>query len=81
MKKAIRTWTDQVQVGIFENCNMVVKLFADKATARIPYVKWTGNSGNLDYRTVVLSADDEAKIRQLADNDYTSAIMRIAWEY
>jgi len=85
--KKVREWSDQVSVGIWDNCAFTVTLYADKAVARIPYVRWRDNSGNLAYRKVILSAKDEARLRQITkdeigdDKDYTDAVIWIAWNY
>ncbi len=40
-----KTLTKNVQVGIFENCEYVARIYADKIVVITPHVKWVGNTG------------------------------------
>ena len=42
MKKTI---TKNAQVGIYENCAYVARIYADKIVVITPHVKWVGNTG------------------------------------
>ena len=39
------TITKDVQVGIYENCEYVARIYKDKIIVVSPYVKWVGNTG------------------------------------
>lgn len=39
------TTTRSVSVGIYDNCNYVARVYADKIIVVSPYIKWVGNSG------------------------------------
>ncbi|MEO8101925.1 MAG: hypothetical protein ABI790_05330 [Betaproteobacteria bacterium] len=45
MSKPLHTITRDVQVGIYENCEYIARVYADKIIVLSPYVKWVGNSG------------------------------------
>ncbi|NTU67980.1 MAG: hypothetical protein HGB02_03765 [Chlorobiaceae bacterium] len=39
------TITKDVKVGIYDNCEYVARVYADKITVKSPYIKWVGNTG------------------------------------
>jgi len=39
------TITLDTQVGIYDNCEYVARIYKDKIIVVSPYVKWTGNTG------------------------------------
>ena len=43
--KATYTITRDITVGIYENCEYIARVYADKIIVVSPYVKWVGNSG------------------------------------
>jgi hypothetical protein len=46
--------TKDVQVGIYENCEYVARVYADKIILVSPYVKWVGNTGGYAESKVAL---------------------------
>lgn len=36
-----------VQVGIYDNCEYIAQIYADKIIVKTPYVRWSGNTGAL----------------------------------
>jgi len=45
MANPIHTITKDVQVGIYDNCEYIARIYKDKIILVTPYVKWVGNSG------------------------------------
>ena len=45
MSKPIQTITKDCQVGIYDNCEYIARVYADKIIVVSPYVKWIGNTG------------------------------------
>jgi hypothetical protein len=45
--KPLYTLSKDVQVGIWDNCEMTARIYPDKIIVIEPYVRWIGNSGNL----------------------------------
>lgn len=41
----MQTIYKSVQVGIYDNCTYVARIYADKIIVTTPYVKWLGNTG------------------------------------
>lgn len=76
--KLITEWSDSIQVGIWENCATSIRLYADRAIYKAPYVKWRNNSGSLDVETRRITGDDLKALLQIAKEededgeDYTS---------
>ena len=85
-RKLVAEWSDRMAVGIWDNTYWSVRLYADRAIARLPYVKWINNSGSLEYRTERLTGkalDTLLAIaeQQVADDaDYTERVKRIVWD-
>ena len=52
--KATYTITKSVQVGIYENCEYIARVYADKIIVVSPYVKWVGNTGGYAERKVAI---------------------------
>lgn len=46
MANPINTITKDVKVGIYDNCEYVARVYADKIIVVTPYVKWVGNTGS-----------------------------------
>jgi hypothetical protein len=60
------TLTKEVQVGIYENCEYVARVYADKIILVTPYVQWIGNSGGYAERKEAIR-NQEVVSRVLAD--------------
>ncbi len=48
----MKTITRDTQVGIYDNCQQVARVYADRTVATLPYVKWVGNSGGYAERKI-----------------------------
>lgn len=60
------TLTKDVKVGIYDNCEYVARVYADKIILVSPYVKWVGNTGG--YAESKVAIRDQAIVsRVLAD--------------
>jgi hypothetical protein len=47
MEKLIKEWTDDHQVGIWENCRWSIRVYEDRTIYKDYTVKWCNNSGSL----------------------------------
>lgn len=45
MTKLLNTITRDTQVGIYDNCQDIVRVYEDRTIARLAGVKWIGNTG------------------------------------
>lgn len=63
MSKPKFTMTKDVQVGIYENCAIIARVYADKIIVTLPYVKWIGNTGG--YMERKESIRDEKTIKSV----------------
>jgi len=45
MTKLITTIERDCQVGIYDNCTAVARIYEDRTVATIPTVRWVGNTG------------------------------------
>lgn len=87
MSKKIKTWSDDVKVGIWDD-QWDLTLYDDKAILHMPYVKWVNNSGSLASHTTRFSVDDSmygkfakiAKQEEEDGEDYTDAIQELIWD-
>lgn len=83
-RKIIATWTDSVKVGIYDS-EWTVKLYADRAVLRAPYVKWVGNSGGYAEATHRITGRQLTSLLAIAkeqvedDEDYTERVKEIVW--
>lgn len=68
----MKTITRNLQVGIYDNCQQIARIYADRTVATIPYVKWVGNTGGYAERKIRIAgaAHDEisAAIEDSADD-------------
>jgi hypothetical protein len=73
------TITKDVKVGIYENCEYVARVYADKITVKSPYVKWTGNTGGYAEKKEVIRNQEvvDAVLADLADDAEDTAWERI----
>lgn len=69
------TLTKDVQVGIYENCEYVARVYADKIILVTPYVKWAGNTGGYAESKVAIrtQAVVDAVLADIADDAEDSA--------
>ena len=78
--KLIREWTDEIKVGIYDNCTWSVRIYADRAIVRMPGVKWEGNTGGYHlyrYRALGRCLRDLLALAQSEiddDEDYTDSV-------
>ena len=85
-RKVVKVWdVTGLQVGIYENCNQVIRLYEDRVCIRSPYVKWIGNTGGYaeaHYRVtdprVVQELKELAQAEIDDDADYTEQAREIA---
>jgi len=88
MEKKIRTWSDNVKVGIWDD-RWNITLYEDKAILHMPYVKWVNNSGSLTTRTTRFDKDSKicSTLKKIASEeiedgeDYTEEVRREIWDY
>jgi len=64
MSKLITTLTRDVQVGIYDNCKDVVRVYEDRTIAHLSGVRWVGNTGG--YHVYKRRIDGAAHARILA---------------
>ena len=71
----IYTITSDVNVGIYDNCQYIARIYADKIITVSPYVKWIGNSGGYAERTEVIrdKATVDTVLLDMADQCEDSA--------
>ena len=81
-RKLIATWSDDIVVGIY-NSTWTVRLYADRAVVRIPYVKWVGNTGGYAERHERITGKLHAELLEIKrqetedDVDYTGRVARL----
>lgn len=73
------TITRDVSVGIYNNCEYIARVYADKIIVVSPYVKWVGNSGGYAERKEAIRtpAVVAAVLADLADDCEDSAFAKI----
>jgi hypothetical protein len=78
MAKPKRITKDAV-VGIYDNCEYVARIYADKIVVVTPYVKWVGNTGGYAERkdTIRDTKTISDVLADLVDNREDSAWARI----
>ena len=54
MSKLLHEITRESDVGIWNNQTSTARIYNDKIIIGQPYVKWTGNSGNLAFQKVAI---------------------------
>lgn len=67
--KLITEWSNSIHVGIWDNCATSIRLYADRAIYKAPYVKWRNNSGSLDVETRRITGDDLKALLQIAKEE------------
>ena len=70
--KLLCEWSNDIQIGIWDNCHTSIRLYADRAIYKAPYVRWQNNSGSLDVETRRITGSDHAallKIHQEEEED------------
>jgi len=81
MAKPIHTITKDISVGIYDNCQYVARVYADKIIVVSPTVKWIGNTGG--YHEIKESIRDQARVdavlAELADDCEDSAWQKIGF--
>ena len=75
MAKPTNTITKDVTVGIYDNCEYVTRIYADKIIVVTPYVKWIGNTGSYAERKDAIrdQCTIDAVLADLADDCEESA--------
>ena len=73
------TISRDVSVGIYDNCEYVARIYADKIIVVSPYIKWIGNSGGYAERKEAIRtpATIDAVLADLADDCEDSAWAKI----
>lgn len=41
----MKTITKACKVGIYDNCEYIARIYADRIVVTSPYIKWVGNTG------------------------------------
>jgi len=90
MSKKIKTWSNDIKVGIWDNETWTLTLYNDKAILHMPYVKWIGNSGSLDEHVTRFDTESGGKMlerfkkiasQEIEDGeDYTERIKELVWD-
>ena len=77
--KATYTITKDVQVGIYERCDYIARVYKDKIIVVTPYVKWVGNTGGYAERKEAIRDQKaiDAVLADLADDCEASAWAKI----
>ena len=79
MARPKHTIVKKVKVGIYDNCEYVARIYADKIILVSPYVKWTGNTGG--YAESKVAIRDQAVVARvildIADDATDSAWAQI----
>jgi len=85
--KIITAWKDDIKVGIWDNEEWTLRLYADRAVLHYPTVKWVNNSGSLKYCSMRIEGKTHARLLKIADNqiaddeDYTEEVKELVWDY
>jgi aspartate ammonia-lyase len=79
MAKPLNTITKDVIVGIYDNCEYVARIYADKIIVVTPYIKWVGNTGGYaeSKQTIRDSKTIAAVLADLADDCEDTAWSKI----
>jgi hypothetical protein len=64
--KLLAKWSGELTVGIYERCAWSIRLYEDRAIVRMPYVKWIGQTGTLDFARNVYTGRILRKLLALA---------------
>lgn len=76
MSKPLFTICKDVSVGIYDNCEIVARIYKDKIIVVSPYVKWVGNSGGY---AEAKNAIRDLKIIEAVLHDLTDDCEDSAW--
>lgn len=72
----MRTITRTVEVGIYNNCKDIARIYKDRTVVTLPYVKWVGSTGGY--------AEHKIRITGKAHEDILAAMLDdaedTAWE-
>ncbi len=85
-KKLVKKWEYDLQVGIYDSI-LIVRLYADRAVARVPHVRWVGSTGGYAERYVRIDGADLAALLRIAqqeiddDADYTDRVALRVLDY
>lgn len=85
-RQLVAKWSDSIKYGIYEGY-WSVRLYEDRATLKMPYVRWLGNSGGPAVAVHRITGRDLDMLLQIAreeqkdDADYTSRVKEIIWDY
>ena len=84
-RKLVAEWSGNIHVGIYDS-EWTVLLYEDRAIVRMPYVKWSGNTGGLDIARHRLVGRELQRLLEIArqqvedSEDYTEQVKEIVWE-
>ena len=87
MKKLLKVWVWDCKVGIYDNCVLTVRVYGDRTVARIPNVKWIGNTGGYAERCERITGPVHDRLTALAaqeiadDADYTLRAVELVHGY
>jgi hypothetical protein len=65
--KVIAKIERSVQVGIFENCTLSIRIYPDRTLVREPYIRWVGNTGGYAERNLRLEGEAHMALIRAAD--------------
>ena len=77
--KPLYTLTRNTNVGIYDNCEFVARIYKDKIITCTPYVRWVGNTGGYAERKDAIRDQKiiDAVLADMADDAEDSALDRI----
>lgn len=65
----MKTITRDTNVGIWDNCMDVARIYPDRTVATIAGVRWTGNTGSLhNYKHRIVGSAHEAILAAMQDD-------------
>lgn len=84
--KLIAQWSDDIKVGIWDNEAWTLRLYEDRAVLKYPTVKWSHNSGSLDYVSARITGRIHAALLKVAADqtdsieDHTERARELIWD-
>ena len=71
--------TNDVSVGIYDNCQQVARIYDDRTVAILPYVKWVGNTGGYAERKFRITGPAHAEILAAINDGADDTAWRIIY--
>jgi hypothetical protein len=86
-RELITKWTTSFDVGIWQDCTFIIRLYADRAVYKGSKVRWSNNSGSLvDFAQRITGPAHAALLKLDADGnedgeDYVDEAFEIVAQY